>query len=201
MRALAALVLAGCVQLDPSKPIELVPDPTWSADDAATLANAAACWNLQFGTQLDVVAAPSGVQTVFVHYDVLACWGSWARYMPGEPTHVAVCPVDDMIVQNERMHYNYEPAVLLFTVLQHELGHAVGVLGTNRDGESVMGPNFEPTFAYRDLSGGGNGFFAAFGELDFQLVHDAAPSFVAHPACARVGFALAAPGELACVCP
>jgi hypothetical protein len=165
-RTIAALLLAGCVQLDPSKPIELVPDPAWSADDAATLANAAACWNTQFGTQLNVVATPSGVQTVFFHYDVLACWGSWARYMPGEPTHVGVCPVADIAVQNHDMEYGYADAVVLFTVLEHELGHAVGVLPTYADVDSVTGANHRPSYAYFDLSAGGTGPIFAFSDLD-----------------------------------
>ena len=197
MRVLAAVsfVLASCVQLDPSKPIDLVADPAWSSDDVATLANAAACWNLQFGTQLEVVARPNTAQTVFFDYDVLACWGSWGRYMPGEPAHVGVCPVADMIEQNEQMAYHFANAVLLFTVVEHELGHAVGVLGTSRDQLAVMGLNSPPTLASSGISPD------AFSDLDFQLFHDAAPSFIPQPTCARVQLALAPVGEAACFCP
>jgi len=201
-RALAiALACASCVQLDPSRPIELVADRAWSDHDVATLAAAADCWNLAFGMQFLVVTQPSTAQVVYFNYDALACWESWGRYDLGEPAHDAICPVEIMAQLNPHGYYD---SVLLFTVAEHELGHAAGILPivdqrsvSDEVWESaVMGGNFHPTWALQGLPN-----LAAFTEKDEQMLHDADPSFVPAPACSLGVELVTAPDTLvACKC-
>ncbi len=180
----AAALTSGCVQFDPSKPIQVVPDSTWSDGEVASVRAAAACWTLRFGMPFEVVAAPSIEQVVFLGYNAFACWGSWARYMPGEPAHVDICPTEDAdrgsadVPQTPQL---YPDAARLFTIVEHELGHAAGMLEDSSDPESVIGYNYGPGIAYRLGS-----YTPAFSALDVTQLHDVAPDFVPAPACDKV---------------
>jgi hypothetical protein len=204
IRAVAFAVLAGCVQLDPSLPIQLVPDGAWGDSDVATLQAAADCWNLRFGMHFEVARSPSRTQVVFFRYDALACWGSWGRYEPGEPAVDAICPIPDMIAINHGADggppAGYRDAVLLFTVAEHELGHAAGILGIDRDPFSVMGTNYGPSLYCAVDPTVPCTAAPVFSNLDVQMLRDAVPSFVATPQCADVVLASDVVTGARCTC-
>ncbi|HUJ62373.1 MAG TPA: hypothetical protein VLX92_27890 [Kofleriaceae bacterium] len=192
MRLAALAALAGCTAFDPARPIQLVTNG-WSAHDQATLAAAAECWNLRFGTQLAVVPTPSADQVVAFDFDALACWSSWGRYLAGDPGHDSVCPVTDMIRSGLG---DYWVGALLFTVVEHEIGHALNIPDVSSSDESVemfsvMGENFQPSFA------GGADAFSAF---DAKVFGDANPDFTPAPACDHVRLVDDDDTEARCTC-
>ncbi|MGE5184515.1 MAG: hypothetical protein ACM31C_20735 [Acidobacteriota bacterium] len=176
------LVLAACQDMDVTEPIELVA-PSWTADARAQLAAAAACWTLRFGIALEVVDEPSTSQVVVFDFDALACWGAWGRYLPGEPAHDSICPVRDMQQLNAAKQFHYADDVLLFTVAEHELGHALNIPNVsasdrNTEALAVMGINSIPTEAVQV-----GGAFPAFSAFDVAQLAAANPGFVPQPAC------------------
>lgn len=69
-----------CARFDPDETIQLVPAVEWSVADVAALRQAAACWNLRFGTRFEVVREPTSAQTVDVAYNPFTCWASEGRF-------------------------------------------------------------------------------------------------------------------------
>ena len=57
-----------CARFDPDETIQLVPAAEWSVADVEALRQAAACWNLRFGTRFEVVREPTAAQTVDVAF-------------------------------------------------------------------------------------------------------------------------------------
>ena len=130
------LALAGCQYTDIERPIALHFDGI-SDEDRATFAEAAACWNLRFGTQLSTEA--DGDQLVDVFYDDATCLVSVAQVQPGTPTRLGVCPQHYWNAVLDRMGAGvYQHDVDPFRVFSHELGHVLNIIGHPDDGFAVM---------------------------------------------------------------
>jgi hypothetical protein len=195
--AVAALA-SGCAQFDLSQPIQVVPDSTWSDVEVATVRAAAACWTLRFGIPFEVVREPSSAQVVFFGYNAFVCWGSWARYMPGEPAHVDICPTQDADRGSADFPDTpivYPDGARLFTLVEHELGHAAGMLDDSPDPYAVMGGNYQPGYAYRNQEAA-----PAFSEVDVAALHEVAPDFDPTPACDTVGLVRDDVTGVSCTC-
>jgi hypothetical protein len=196
--------LASCASLDLSQPIDLVADPSWSDFDKATLAAAAQCWNLQYGTQFTPTAQPDTTQMVYFDYAPIACWDSWGRYLAGDPAHDSVCPIDDVLRDEaDQPEEVYATPVLLFTILEHELGHALNIRNVSSDEpfvaeNAVMVDNYVPTEFYRYDDDDNLPAFTAF---DGDQLAAANPDFTPQPACARVVLVDDPTTAIACACP
>ena len=199
VRCVALLALAACARYDLHRPIQLVTASSWSDSDRATLDAGARCWNLQFGTAFEVVERPSEPQVVYFDFDPLACWESWGRYEPGEPAHDGVCPVADIVKLNTVTRYDVR--VLLFTVLEHELGHAANISDVTSSDiaireAAVMVDNRTPSHVVHDQRAE-----LAFAPFDAEQLAAANPDFVARPVCAGVLLAPDPATQVACSCP
>lgn len=186
MRGAWLCVVAGCSQFDVSRPIDVVADPSWTDVERATLAAATQCWNLQFGLQLAPTTHPDTAQTVYFDYAALACWDSWGRYLPGEPAHDSICPLGDIERAEHEPGYRaeiYAPTALLFTIAEHELGHALNIPNVSSgqpeiDSYAVMVDNNWPSFI-----ADGFGPVPAFEAFDAAQLAAANPGFVPRKVC------------------
>jgi hypothetical protein len=130
---LPLLVAAGCAgPLSVDQPIDLVFEASWSAEQVETLRASAECWNLQFGTTLQVRAVGQGQQQVPFSFSDFVCIYAVARTEPTAPITVHVCPT-------EHFENGQQAARLLFRVLLHELGHVLNIRAEGGDSASVMG--------------------------------------------------------------
>jgi hypothetical protein len=167
-RALAVIAVCGCQITDVAQPIALVPD---GLDDAvvATLAEAAACWNLRFGTQIVVGPAEDVPQRVDVFFDTHTCIaadGMGARVQAGWPAKIAICP------------QQYWPAwtidrITLFEVLAHELGHVLNIIG-------------HPDDPWVTMTNGTSEGSAMFAPIDVAWFAEANPDYAIATACREV---------------
>ena len=123
--------LAGCRALDVTQPIALVPEVSWNTLEAGILADAAECWNLQFGTQFRVDRDATIEQQVRVGYSDAACLDAGGLTIAAPPVRVAVCPLSYMVSIHAKR------SQVLMDVLIHELGHVANILG-HASGHSVM---------------------------------------------------------------
>jgi hypothetical protein len=202
-RCAVACALVGCASLDLSQPIDLVADPSWSDFDKATLAAAAQCWNLQYGTAFTPTAQPDTAQMVYFDYAPIACWDSWGRYLAGEPAHDSVCPIDDVLRDEaDEPEEVYATPVLLFTILEHELGHALNIRNVSSDDpiiaeDAVMVDNYGPTQFYRFDEGDNRLAFTAF---DGEQLAAANPDFTPQPKCPNVVLVDDPTTTIACAC-
>jgi hypothetical protein len=174
LRAGLAL-LAGCTFVDVSRPIGVISDGL-SDSDAANLAEAAACWNLEFGTQL--VAGPDGAkldQQVVAFYDRATCLSNIAQTQDGWPHSIALCPERYWPALQPSNPYGTHGGLFAtpFRVLSHELGHAMNIIGHPSDPLAVM-------------VGGGSVGTSMFRDADHQMFAEANFDFVPHPQCKQV---------------
>lgn len=178
LAALAALGVAGCTFVDVGRPIGLVADGL-DDGDAANLAEAAACWNLQFGTQLTAgPEARSMRQQVDVFYDRATCLYDLAQTQDGWPQSIAICPerywpgltpASPYGPRDPRSELHATP----FRVLSHELGHVLNIVGHPSDPFAVMvGGGLDREFMFRDA--------------DRAMFADANPDFTPHSDCREV---------------
>ncbi len=132
----AAVTLAGCRDaFDISQPIDVVPLGSWTTQQNADLENAAACWNLGFGTTFRF-RVTSDVQRAQVAFDALQCLNTsdWGLTTAGFDTRVSICPTD--FEPGGEAAYDKEA---LFGVFTHELGHVAGIVDDVDDITSIMG--------------------------------------------------------------
>jgi hypothetical protein len=128
---LALLAGVGCSTLDVRQPITLAPDGDWEPRDVAELERAAGCWNLQFGTRLQLYG-DAAQQVRFSWSDFVCLQGSSpARTDPTLPVHVFICPP-------EYTYPRQRATVQRMTVL-HELGHVLNIRAEGELPSSVMG--------------------------------------------------------------
>ncbi|MFN0250933.1 MAG: DUF4215 domain-containing protein [Kofleriaceae bacterium] len=167
--AIATIAIGvGCARFDPSETIQLVPSAELEAAEVETLRQAAACWNLRFGTRFEVVREPTSAQTVDVAYNPFACWAADGTYSFDQRAHIDVCPAE---------HSNEPDAVprdlRLFMILAHELGHAAGIRIHSSDPYAVMGSFFGlPDHGFKEM----------FQDDDARLLREAT-GFVGAPDC------------------
>ena len=159
-----------CARFDPDETIQLVPAAEWSVADVEALRQAAACWNLRFGTRFEVVREPTAAQTVDVAYNPFTCLASEGRFSFDQQAQIDVCPIEysdwpDYVPRDRR----------LLTILTHELGHAAGIRRHSADWYSVMGGGY--SWEYVSI-----GREQLFGDDDAQMLHDAT-DFVGTPGC------------------
>lgn len=165
-----AVALAACAFVDVSRPIGLVVDGL-SEDDAANLAEAAECWNLRFGTQLVTTSEAAALdQQIEIFYDDFTCVNSQGQYQAGMPGAIAICP------QRYWRRGIFELPVSLFSVLGHELGHALNIIG-----------HPDPRYV-RDavMQAGGPEQTDMFAPVDLEMFAEANPEFVLTASCERV---------------
>lgn len=201
VRCAALLAVAACASYDLDRPIQLVTASSWSDRDRATLDAATRCWNLQFGVAFELVDKPTTSQVVYFDFDSLACWDSWGRYLPGEPAHDGVCPIPDMALINVESHYEYDQRVLLFTVVEHELGHAANIPDVSSDdvatrATAVMIENRTPSLVVSQQAAR-----PAFTPFDVEQLAAANSGFVARPVCDGVLVYPDPATDVACICP
>jgi hypothetical protein len=169
---LAAIVIAcaGCPIMDAERPIGVVSDGL-SDVDAANLAEAAQCWNLEFGTQFVVGAEGASVeQQVVAFYDKQTCLHAAAQVQTGWPDSLAVCPQKYWGADLQR--YGVLSASP-FRVLSHEIGHVLNIVG-------------HPDAPYAVMQGGGYTFQPMFDDADRDVFRDANPDFVPASPCQQV---------------
>ncbi len=127
-RQLLALIyllsVAGCEMIDVERPIGLVPAHNLTEEHAEMLGAAAHCWNLQFGTQLEVSRRSTYDQQVSIEFNegICAYAGGYTQLAP--PIRVAICP-------NNKTHG-------IAGTFLHELGHILNIIHHTQDG--VMNP-------------------------------------------------------------
>src|SRR5438105_6455666 len=120
---------------DVDRPIGVVSDGL-DANDSAMLAEAAECWNLEFGTHFvtgdDARRVPQQVQAF---YDQATCLlQTMAQVQDGTPARLAVCPEKYW----DAFRGPYAGQVTPFRVLSHELGHVLNIIGHPDDSFAVM---------------------------------------------------------------
>ena len=170
MRCELAVVLAGCAYTSLDEPIGVV-SRDLSDEDAANLAESAACWNLEFGTSYVTGDAARVVpQQVQGFYDEQTCLSTVAQTQVGMPSSIAVCP--------ERYWAGIEPGVYgaqitPFRVLSHELGHELNIVG-------------HPDAPFAVMLGGGLDFTAMFAAADHQMFDGANPDWTGTSPCREV---------------
>lgn len=152
----------GCMpDADPSRPVRLVPGAGWSGVHLQAIQNAAESWNLAFGTFLSVGDDDGSAQTVSVEWSELLCAyaAGMADALGGYRIHV--CPV-----------YGQHPLTEMTTssVVQHEIGHILGIGRHARDPLAVMNGDY----------GGVPGHFRP---EDRRLFAEANPDFVGRSGC------------------
>jgi hypothetical protein len=162
MTHVAVLVLACCAcrMSDADAPIGIVVVDL-SAADAADLAEAARCWNLELGTQLVMGTAD---QQVEAFYDDYTCTFGAAQVQAGWPMRLAVCPQRYLTDEAKRLR-------MPFRVLSHELGHVLNIIDHPSDPLAVM-------------RGGGHALEEMFRPVDRDLFFAANPDFVGVEPCA-----------------
>lgn len=164
----ALVALGGCMLTDPARPIGLVARDL-SETDATSLASAARCWNLEFGTRLVVGDEARPVeQQVDVFYDRFTCLSAEGRVQGGWPASLALC--DERYRTYDR---DTSPADTSFRVLSHELGHLLNIVGHPDDDSAVMGS-------------GGAITQPMFRPVDLERFDDANPGFTSTSSCTRV---------------
>ena len=149
MRCSWLLLVAACAYTDLDQPIGVVAHGL-SDSDAANLAEAARCWNLEFG--VDYVVSDDVPQQVEVFYDTSTCLTAVAQTQPGTPSSIAVCPQQ---YWSGILGGPYNGSITPFRVLSHELGHELNIVGHPSAVEAVMlsgTPDFTPMFAPADLA-------------------------------------------------
>lgn len=184
--ALAALAaaLTGCTFTDATRPIGVVSDGL-SPVDAANLAEAAQCWNLEFGTRLVTSPEAAGLdQQVVVFYDRATCLTGIAQTQDGWPHSIAMCPERYWSGLETPGPYGlsgsyYDLSPTPFRVLSHELGHVLNIIGHPSDPFAVM-------------MGGGYPRADMFRPIDREWFAGANPGFTPHRQCARVVRSVAA---------
>jgi hypothetical protein len=156
-------VLAGCRITDLERPIGLLADGLDELD-RANLEEAAACWNLRFGTRFVVGdEAAAAEQHVEAFYDELTCVHTAAQVQSGWPHALAICPLG----------LTRRFGDFMFRVLSHELGHVLNIVGHPDDPAAVM-------------QRGGELQDDMFLPVDVMMFGDANPGFLAVASCARV---------------
>jgi hypothetical protein len=168
-------LIAGCTFVDVGRPIGVIGDGL-SDSDAANLAEAAACWNLEFGTRL--VAGPDAAtldQQVVAFYDRATCLSNIAQTQDGWPHSIALCPERYWPGLAPRGPYGARGELFPtpFRVLSHELGHAMNIIGHPSDPLAVM-------------VGGGYLRTSMFRDADHQMFAEANFDFVPQPQCKQV---------------
>jgi hypothetical protein len=126
--SLAALVVVvgGCAYTDLGRPLAIHVDEV-SEDDAANIEEAARCWNLKFGTHLQIGGEADQVIEAF--YDNQTCLTAVAQFQPGTPGRLAICPHRywNTVLAQQGLHtYLFARE---FRVFSHELGHALNIIG------------------------------------------------------------------------
>ena len=169
---LAAIVIAcaGCPIMDAERPIGVVSDGL-TDEDAVNLAEAAQCWNLEFGTQFVVgTEAASVEQQVVAFYDQQTCLHAAAQVQTGWPDSLAVCPRE---YWGADLQLYGVISATPFRVFSHELGHVLNIVGHPEPGFAVM-------------QGGGYAFRPMFDDDDRDVFRDANPDFVPASPCRQV---------------
>jgi Matrixin len=129
----ALALLAGCNTLDVTRPIAIVVGREMNATDTAVVAEAAGCWNQQFGTQVRMVGDHAPEQTIQVEYNEFVCATGGARTDVNLPVRISVCPIRYLQPLTELTSRSY-----LFMVLNHEFGHALNIFPHASDPHAVM---------------------------------------------------------------
>jgi hypothetical protein len=163
---IVAVAVAGCPTLDVGRPIALVPGDSWVEYDVASLRNAAECWNLQFGTQVEVGRSSTVEQQVGYSFSDFVCLYAGARTEPTLPLHVFICPPAYAFADSTFREEIY------FMILIHELGHVLNIRYHASDWISVMSQS--APLPYR------------FSAEDRRLFGDANPDFASHTTCRSV---------------
>jgi hypothetical protein len=168
--AAAAVALAACSFTDVSRPIGLVVDGL-SESDAANLAEAAECWNLRVGTQLVATSEAAALeQQIEVFYDDFTCVNSHGQYQAGMPGAIALCP------QRYWRRGIFDLPFTLFSVVGHELGHALNIIGH-------PDPRYHRNAV---MQAGGPEQADMFAPIDLEMFTEANPDFVPTASCERV---------------
>jgi len=168
--AALAIGCSGCPIMDAERPIGVVSDGLSDAD-AANLAEAALCWNLELGTQFVVGDDAATVeQQVVAFYDQQTCLHAAAQVQTGWPDSLAMCPREYWGAN--LLRYGVLSASP-FRVFSHELGHVLNIIG-------------HPDAPYAVMQGGGYTFKPMFDPADRESFHDANPDFVATSPCKQV---------------
>jgi hypothetical protein len=145
------------------QPIALRPDEDWTSCERELLANAASCWNLRFGTEVEVEDEPRTLQEVEVGYSGFICLHAHGVAKSSYPRRIQVCPVSYDVT------FTVDRRLALFNILLHELGHILN-LEHARDPEAVMTPAI---LRYPER----------FSEEDDYLFHEANGGFTGEPPC------------------
>jgi len=171
---LLALAASGCSALDAEQPVALAPEGEWTGRQIETLRQAARCWNLQFGTSLEVAPDVAWPQEVRLRFTDLVCVYAVARTSPSLPVRVDICPTRFFF---SAASGNREP--FLFATLLHELGHVLNIRRHAEGSLAIMASGEEK----RDLS---QIVPPGFADEDRRLFYDANPGFALDAPCAQV---------------
>jgi hypothetical protein len=184
---LTLLGVTGCPSLDVGQPIALVPESSWTAIEVETLQRAAECWNLQFGTHLELGRdTVRWSQEVAFRFGEQVCIYALARASPNLPVNVTVCPM--------RFFFD-DPGLrqgLLFETLLHEMGHVLNIRAHAPGAWNVMSSGKEK----RKVS---DIVLPRFTVEDQRLFREANPGFVALQSCEVAVDRLARPPICGCV--
>jgi hypothetical protein len=162
-----------CAALDAEQPIALLSDG-WTDRQVETLRRAAHCWNLQFGTSLEVAPEVAWPQEVRLRFIDLVCVYAVARTSPSLPVRVDICPMRFFFGESASYRERF-----LFTTLLHELGHVLNIRSHADDALAIMAGGEQK----RPLS---QLVPPVFADEDRRLFYDANPNFTTDPPCAKV---------------
>jgi hypothetical protein len=167
-----ALAPACVWTLDLDQPIALIPADNLSASDVRDLANAADCWNTEFGTRIVLGGDSDTGQVVHVEFNDFACLvgqGAAGHFHARPQGEIDLCRLE-----------NLGPvglgSELQFAILLHELGHVVNIFGHGSDPDSITLTASPASFAQSS----GRPVFTA---EDHDLFVEANPDFAIEPAC------------------
>lgn len=112
--------------MDVFAPLDLVPGKSLDSRQGQLIANAAGCWNLEFGTKMTATWNPTAAQQVRIELNPMACMNARAGVTVAAPDlEVNVC------VGNAS-------DVPFFHVVLHELGHVLNIWYHVNERYSVM---------------------------------------------------------------
>ncbi len=158
-----ALALGACRITDPERAIGLLAGELVERD-RANLEEAAACWNLEFGTRFVIgEEAAAAEQHVEAFYDEYTCFHAPAQVQAGFPHALAICPLGPAVQSGDFM----------FRILSHELGHVLNIVG-HPDQESAV------------MQRGGMQFEDMFAPVDREMFGDANAGYIPVKRCRRV---------------